>query len=109
MNFDDAMYDQLKVIVNARIDAVSNPWDGAITVGAVEGRVTDVPTYLSKFSVIAPETKKALRKEPKLLGLLQQEFSSEQQAKIVGNPFLIGLLSIFGPMIVEFIKNWLSK
>lgn len=112
LNLDDVMYDQLNKAIVTYIDnlGVKSPWDGALTVGdGVEGRVTDVPTYLSKFTVVAPEAKRAFKRQPKLLGLMQQEFTAAEQAKIVGNPFLIGLLSIFGPMIIEFIKNWLSR
>lgn len=89
-------------------------WDeGTHVSGASEDDVVytaaDVDTYLSGFDGVSAEVKRRLKKKPRLLNLIKKEFSHDEQVKIVGNPFLIALLSIFGPMILEFIKNWLTK
>lgn len=109
-DLDDMLWDQLKNVANMFIDKLGVADGGKVTVGDSEGfTAADVAAYLGTFSVIAPEAKEALKKKPRLMKLLKEEFTAEQQAKIVGNPFLIGLISIFGPLIVEWIKNWLSK
>lgn len=110
MNFDDVLYDQLKTVVGTYIDNLGVQDTAPLTVGAAEEyTAADVDVYLGTFSGVNDEVRQKLRKKPRLLKLVKEEFTAQEQAKLVGNPFLIGLLSIFGPMIIEFIKNWLSR
>lgn len=109
-NIDDMMYDQLKTVASTYIDKLGVADGGPVTVGSdIEYTAGDVDAYLGTFSGVNDEVRKKLRKKPKLLNLVKTEFTAAEQAKLVGNPFLIGLLSIFGPLIIEWIKNWLSK
>lgn len=106
-NFDDTLYDQLKDVCNKFIDNLGVKDSGPVTVGDVSE--ADVDAYLGKFPSVNEEVRQKLRKRPRTLKTLQENFTAEEQARLVGNPFLIGLLTIFGPMIVELIKKWLSK
>lgn len=108
-NFDDLMWDQLKGVVNTYIDKIGVKDTGPVTVGDVEYKASDVTAYLGGFKNVHPEVHKKLREKPRMLNLVKTRFTEAEQAKLVGNPFLIGLLSIFGPLIVEWIKKWLSK
>ena len=109
-DLDDMLWDQLKNVINTFVDNLGVTKDAPLTVGAGESfTAADVDAYLGTFDGVDPEVKKALRKKPRLLKLVKEEFTAQEQAKLVGNPFLIGLLSIFGPMILDFIKQWLSK
>lgn len=114
MNFDDAMYDQLKNIAYTYVDqlAVVRTDNGPMVVGDstfVEYTDVDVDAYLNTFSGVDAEVRNKLRRKPRTLRLVKEEFTAQEQAKLVGNPFLIGLLMVFGPLIVEWIKKLLSK
>ena len=106
-NFDDTLYDQLKEVVNKSIDKLGVQDTGPITVGDVSE--ADVDAYLGKFPAVNEEVRQKLRKRPRTIKVIQDNFSEVEQAKLVGNPFLISLLAIFGPVIVELIKRWLAK
>lgn len=109
-DLDDMLWDQLKNVINTFVDNIGLVKDAPLTVGAGEVyTAADVDAYLATFGNVDGEVKKKLRKKPQLLKLVKEEFTAQEQAKLVGNPFLIGLLSIFGPLIVGWIKNWLSK
>jgi hypothetical protein len=107
-DLDDMLWDQLKNVLNTFIDklGVVEP----LTVGDAEVFTkADVDAFLGTFDSVDAEVKKTLRKKPKLLKLVKEEFTAQEQAKLVGNPILIGLLSIFGPLVIQFLKDWLSK
>lgn len=106
-NFDDALLDMLKSAVDKFIDGINQPVP--LVVGDAVFTAADVDTYLSGFPNVSDEVRAKLKKRPRTLGLLKSNFTQAEQAKIVGNPFLLGLLSILGPMILEFLKNWLSR
>ena len=106
-NLDDKGIDLLKDAALRVIDNLGTVH--AAEVGDVVYTSADVDSYLGGFTGVTDPVREKLRKKPHLLNLLKKKFTEEEQKKIVGNPFLIGLLSIFGPMIIEFIKNWLSK
>lgn len=111
MNFDDAMYDQLKNIANTYVDqlATVKTDNGPMVVGDAVYTAEDVDAYLNTFSGVDAEVRAKLRRKPRTLRLVKEEFTAQEQAKLVGNPFLIGLLTVFGPLIVEWIKKLLSK
>jgi len=108
LDLDDTMWDQLKNVAIIFIDKIGVT-DTHPTVGDVNYTAADVEMYLSTFSGVDAEVRKALKKKPKLLNLVKSNFTEAEQAKLVGNPVLIALLSMFGPLIIEWIKNWLSK
>lgn len=109
-DLDDMLWDQLKNVINAFVDKFGVVTVEPLAVGDGEVyTVADVDAYLGTFDSVDAEVKKTLRKKPKLLKLVKEEFTIQEQAKLVGNPFLIGLLSIFGPLILDFIRSWLSK
>lgn len=107
-DLDDMLWDQLKNVANLYIDKLGVQ-DTHPTVGDVNYTAADVEMYLSTFSGVDAEVRKTLKKKPKLLNLVKSNFTEAEQAKLVGNPVLIALLSMFGPLIIEWIKNWLSK
>jgi hypothetical protein len=108
---DDMLYDQLKVVVNKHIDNLGVKETGPLVVGDAEDTFdgTDVDAYLNTFSGVDPEVRSEMRRKPRLVGMMRKNFTAQEQARIVGNPFLLGLLSIFGPLVIEWIKNWLAR
>jgi len=108
LDLDDTMWDQLKNVAIIFIDKIGVT-DTHPTVGDVNYSVADVETYLKGFQGVDNKVRTKLRSNPKLLNRLKNDFTEAEQAKLVGNPFLIALLSAFGPLIIEWIKNWLSK
>ncbi len=108
LDLDDTMWDQLKNVAIIFIDKLGVQ-DIHPTVGDVNYSVADVETYLKGFQGVDNKVRTKLRSNPKLLNRLKNDFTEAEQAKLVGNPFLIALLSAFGPLIIEWIKNWLSK
>lgn len=127
-NLDDTMLDRFKAIVADRINAIGVKADGedsgALTVGAVEMlegplaapvpdenyTAADIDSYLNSLGVSVPgETRSKLKRRPKTLNIIKSQFTAEQQAKLVGNPFLIGLLTMFGPHIVKWLIDMLSR
>lgn len=107
-DLDDMLWDQLKNVANTYIDKIGVA-DLHPTVGDVDYTATDVDQYLSGFTGVDPDYKKKLKAKPRLLNLIKKEFTQEEQAKMVGNPFLLVLLQLLGPLVIEWIKNWLSK
>lgn len=109
-DFDDTLFDMLKGVVNTYIDKSGVTDGGHVTVGAAEVLTAEkVNEYLGSFATLAPETKKVLRSKPQLVTFLKSNFTEAEQAKIMGNPIIISLLSIFGPLVLDLIKKWLSK
>lgn len=112
-DIDDMMWDQLKNICVGLVDKigvqdVAPP--GPVTVGAEpEMTAGDVDAFLSTFDGVNDQVREKLRKHPGRLKLVKENFTLDEQKKLVGNPFLIGLLTILGPVIIEWIKKLLSK
>ncbi len=121
-NLDDTMLDRLKVVIADRINAIGVKSDsgGEVMVGAapklsapipdVSYTAQDVDAYLNSFGLAIPgETRSKLKRRPKTLNILKSQFTAEQQAKVVGNPFLIALLTTFGPYIVKWILDFINR
>lgn len=107
-DIDDLGWDLLKNAVNGLIDR-NGVAEDHVTVGDTPITATDVDKYLSTFSGVDAEVREKLRGKPKTLKLLKERFTAQEQAKLVGNPVLIALLTMFGPLIIDFIKHLLSK
>lgn len=109
---DDAAWDQIKNVVIAQIDKMGEPNAGPVVMGAERTyTVGDANEYLNGFmnGTVNEEARKYLMRHPNTVGLLKGNFTDAQQAKIVGSPFLMMLLTTFGPMIVQWIIQFLSK
>ena len=115
-HLDDTLLDKLKAIMVARVNAFSTD-SGPVMVGAddsftaipdVNYTATDVDEYLRQFGAVNPEIVSRLRRRPRTLNALKT-FSTAAQAKIVGNPMLVMLLTTFGPYIIKWIIEFLSK
>lgn len=107
MDFDDKAWDMLNSAAHSAIDqiGVKQP----LVVGAENYTAADVDSYLSTFSNVSESVRERLRGKPRTLAILKERFTPAQQERIVGNPFLIFILTTFGPMIVKWIIEWLSN
>ncbi len=112
-NLDDSMLDSLKSIVADRINNIGVNTPTPIPVGTAEFSAQDVDIYVYEFRKrgvrVSERTHAEMRRKPRTLNLLKENFTEEQQAKVVGNPFLIGLLAALGPYIVQWLLSLLSK
>lgn len=108
-DLDDKALDMVADAIHSAIDKIGVQDGKPITVGGPEYTAADVDTYLGGFNNVSSDVRNRLKKRPRTLHLLKTEFTQEQQAKIVGNPILIALLTAFGPMIVEWIIKFLTK
>lgn len=110
-DFDDTLWEQLKNIVNGLVDKIGVADPAHVTVGA------DAPVSMAEvnefFSVMqldkSSEVGKQLMRHPKAVGILRANFTEAEQRQLVGNPFLIGLLTILGPLVLDLLKAWLAK
>lgn len=109
-DFDDTLWDQLKNIVNILVDKIGVT-DPHPTVGAeAPPTMTEINEFFSVTGLDkTSEVGKTLMRHPHALGLLRDNFSPSEQKQLVGNPFLIGLLTILGPLVLDFLKAWLAK
>jgi len=89
-------------LFNQFIDELNNPTP--LVVGDVPVSAGEVSMYLAKFPGVSAETQQILRDNPKLIRRLSK-FSEEDQAMIVGNPFLLLALQTLLPLLFEFLLN----
>lgn len=108
---DKLVWDNLGTALIAAVDRVSSTDPHAPTVGAEAPM--DMAAINEFFSAAqldkSSEVGKALLRHPNAVRLLQANFTVEEQRQVVGNPFLIALLTILGPIVLDVIKAWLAR
>jgi hypothetical protein len=123
-DFDDKMWDMLADILHKQIDRLGVQDAGPITVGA--GR--EYVEASREFDAVATDAflgtcncaedrKAKVRGKKRIMKTLYatdkatnaEVFTDDERRKVVeGFPFLL-LLQLFGPLIIDLIKEWLSK
>lgn len=108
-DWDDSLWDMLKDVVVKYITGMQD--GGHVVVGAAgDVSIADVNEFFSYTKLDKKsEVGKKLLRNTKAIGLLQANFTQAEQAQVVGNPILIALLTIFGPLVLDLIKAWLAK
>lgn len=107
---DKLVWDNLALGLIAAVDRVSSTDPHVPTVGDAPVDMVAVNEFFSAVSLDkSSEVGKMLLKHPKAIKLLQENFSVSEQRQVVGNPFLITLLTILGPIVLDVIKAWLAR
>lgn len=110
---DTLVWDNIALALRAMIDKVAGVNDDPHqpTVGAeappTMGEINEFfsSTGLEKGS----EVGKRLLRHPEAVAILRKNFTADEQKQLVGNPLLIGLLTILGPLVLDLLKAWLAK
>lgn len=108
---DTLVWDNIATALRAMIDKITGVTDDQPLVGA-EAPVTmgEINEFFSSTGLDkGSEVGKTLLRHPRAVGLLKANFTESEQRQLVGNPFLIGLLTILGPLVLDLLKAWLAK
>lgn len=123
-DFDDSMWDMLKDAANKLIDQIGVQDTGPITVGSDSPYMESSRNFTAKQTnaflatcKCSEDRKERVRNGKRIMKTLyatdkatgNEVFTDDERRKVVGAfPFLL-LLQLFGPLIIDLIKKWLSK
>jgi hypothetical protein len=82
--------------------------DPVVVMGAKTYTKKDATAFMKKFDNVNERCRKMLEKYPQTIETLER-LDPPNQAKVMASPFLLNLLVIFGPMILQWIIDRLSK
>jgi hypothetical protein len=108
---DDRLIDGAVNVLFNLLDSVNADGEGddeVIVMGAKNYTKRDATAYMKKFDNVDERCRKMLEKYPQTIETLER-LSPPNQEKVMASPFLLNLLVIFGPMILQWIIDRLGK